>query len=488
MKPMPSSTSWFSRALAVALLVVPAAAHAQSLPKGYASDESPASTPAKTATTPTPAATTEMKSTVVDTSTDAGTAQISTATDEYTDTDPSALTDFQEPLQGYGAWVNDDSYGTVWVPDTSVVGADFAPYQSGGYWTLTDDDQWLWVSTYDWGYVPFHYGRWVWISGRGWAWIPGRTYAPAWVVWRTSDYGYLGWAPMPPTWYWYGGSAVYFTTVPSAAYVFCPTTYVFHTHVTNYVVRDKDTISRIASHSRNYTPANPTTTTTSHDSKSPGSASASAGTHSASQASASAGAKGGVSAVKKPVGPSMKEAGVPESAVPSKRTAVDARASLYSKKSTTAKAKALVKQQRTALASTAGSAPGSRAGLVQPGTRAPSPSSAVVSSRTSQPIGVSAPRTSQPVTMPHTSQPVSVAAPRTSQPITMPRTSQPVSAPRVSAPVSVPRVSAPVSRPSFSAPRVSAPVSRPSVSAPRVSTPHFGGGGGGVRFGGGHRR
>ena len=509
---LPPSTSLFSRALALALLLAPAAAHAQSLPKGYASDESPSSPLATAATTTTTTPAPAMTSTNGDDTSATATAQISTATDDYADTDASALTDFQEPLQGYGAWVTDDTYGTVWVPDTSVVGSDFAPYQSGGYWSLTDDDQWLWVSTYDWGYVPFHYGRWVWISGRGWSWIPGRTYAPSWVVWRTSDYGYVGWAPMPPTWYWYGGSAVYFTTVLTAAYVFCPTTYVFHTSVSNYVVHDKDTVGRIASHSRNYTPANPTAAGT-H--KASDSASATGGgTHAASQISASGAGKSGVTAVRKPVGPSMKEAGVPDSAIPSKRGAADSRAQLFSKKSTTAKAKVLVKSQRAALATKAGSAPASRAGssvAASPGRGVSSPSvgaGRVASSAVSPPVtqgargtpavrppssaGVSVPRVSQPVSVPRVSQPVSV--PRVSQPVSRP--SQPVSTtPRVSQPVSrpsqpattAPRASAPASRPSTSAPpRVSAPVSRPSVSVPRsTSTPHVGGG---ARAGGGHRR
>ena len=58
--------------------------------------------------------------------------------DEYADNDPSALTDFQEPLAPYGMWIDDGTYGTVWVPDVTVVGGDFAPYQSAGHWVLDD--------------------------------------------------------------------------------------------------------------------------------------------------------------------------------------------------------------------------------------------------------------------------------------------------------------------------------------------------------------
>ena len=98
----------------------------------------------------------------------------------------------------------------MWVPNPETVGADFAPYVTAGHWALTDDDQWVWVSDYEWGSGPFHYGRWVWIDGTGWAWIPGGVYAPAWVVWQTGYYdeAYVGWAPMPPAWCWRGGVAV----------------------------------------------------------------------------------------------------------------------------------------------------------------------------------------------------------------------------------------------------------------------------------------
>jgi hypothetical protein len=117
------------------------------------------------------------------------------------DTDPSALTTFRPALDPYGTWVNDPNYGTVWVPNRDVVGADFAPYVSRGRWSLTADNDWIWVSDYPFGWAVFHYGRWVWIGGSGWAWVPGRTYANAWVVWRvpTASYAYVGWAPMPPT-------------------------------------------------------------------------------------------------------------------------------------------------------------------------------------------------------------------------------------------------------------------------------------------------
>src|SRR3954468_16329482 len=35
------------------------------------------------------------------------------------DSDPSALADFHENLAPYGTWVDDSSYGTVWVPSST---------------------------------------------------------------------------------------------------------------------------------------------------------------------------------------------------------------------------------------------------------------------------------------------------------------------------------------------------------------------------------
>ena len=189
---------------------------------------------------------------------DADAQGVDPATDGYADTDPSALTDFREPLSPYGSWVDDANYGTVWIPNSAVVGSDFAPYQSAGHWSLDENEDWIWVSDYDWGYVPFHYGRWVWLAGSGWGWIPGRTYAPAWVNWRVGEGGYIGWAPMPPSWYWYGGRATGLWVTPYAAYCFVPTSYVFHEHVHTYVVRDAAVVHAAAATTRPYTPAKPT--------------------------------------------------------------------------------------------------------------------------------------------------------------------------------------------------------------------------------------
>ena len=246
--------------------------------------------------------------------------------DAYADTDPSALDDFREPLTPYGAWVQDPTYGTVWVPSSVVVGADFAPYQTSGHWETTVDGDWLWVSDYSWGYIPFHYGRWVWIGGTGWAWIPGRLYAPAWVAWRVGDAGYIGWAPLPPAYYWSGGVAVTLWVVPPAAYVFCPTTYVFHHHVHTYVVHDHTKVKQIARGTRPYKPASPNGPGGGGGSKykpahpSPGGKEAAA--------SAGRGRSG-------PPSPSFEEAKIPQGARPAARAAGDATALRYARPSTT---------------------------------------------------------------------------------------------------------------------------------------------------------
>ena len=129
--------------------------------------------------------------------------------DDYQDTDPSALTDFHQTLDSHGTWVDDPTYGTVWVPASSEVGATYTPYTTGGHWAYDANNDYVWVSDYDWGWAPYHYGRWVEIDGRGWSWIPGREYRGAWVTWGADGgYGTVGWAPMAPEYVWRGGVAV----------------------------------------------------------------------------------------------------------------------------------------------------------------------------------------------------------------------------------------------------------------------------------------
>jgi hypothetical protein len=172
------------------------------------------------------------------------------------DRDPRALTAWNQELAPYGTWVDDPSYGRVWIPDARVVGTNFSPYVSGGHWALDENNDWIWVSEYPFGRVVFHYGRWVWIEGRGWAWVPGLVYAPAWVTWRVpvDTYDYVGWAPIPPSYLWFGGLAVWWGYPYYYPWVFCPSAYVFYPHVHHYVVYDYDGQANAAHYTRPYAP------------------------------------------------------------------------------------------------------------------------------------------------------------------------------------------------------------------------------------------
>jgi uncharacterized membrane protein YgcG len=104
---------------------------------------------------------------------------------------------FEQALTPYGHWIDTPEYGRVWVPAPDVVGDDFEPYETGGQWDYTDYG-WNWVSDWDWGWAPFHYGRWFNAPDMGWCWLPGRVWGPGWVNWRFGG-GYVGWAPLGPS-------------------------------------------------------------------------------------------------------------------------------------------------------------------------------------------------------------------------------------------------------------------------------------------------
>ncbi len=123
------------------------------------------------------------------------TMSASTAKAQYGDYDDDvSIETFYEELAPYGVWINDPQYGRVWRPDVDQ--DEFRPYYSRGHWEMTKYGN-TWVSDYDWGWAPFHYGRWHHHSRRGWLWIPGRKWAPAWVSWRSGG-GHYGWAPLGP--------------------------------------------------------------------------------------------------------------------------------------------------------------------------------------------------------------------------------------------------------------------------------------------------
>jgi hypothetical protein len=178
------------------------------------------------------------------------------------DTDPSALNAFRGALDPYGSWVDDPTYGTVWVPSPGAVGPDFTPYETAGHWAY-DDSNYVWVSDYSWGWAPFHYGRWVYSRPVGWGWIPGRTYAGAWVSWRSGwdDWAYVGWAPLSPTWGWRRGVAVGLGFVPAAPYAFVSTRDLFAPRVASRVVTGPREAT-VAAHTRPYTAGTTMTGTT----------------------------------------------------------------------------------------------------------------------------------------------------------------------------------------------------------------------------------
>jgi hypothetical protein len=98
-------------------------------------------------------------------------------------------------LAGYGEWVELEGYGLVWRPYATAVGVDFTPYETCGSWVWTEWG-WTFACEWDWGWLPFHYGRWGWFDDY-WAWVPGYEWSPGWVEWRSGG-GYVGWRPLPP--------------------------------------------------------------------------------------------------------------------------------------------------------------------------------------------------------------------------------------------------------------------------------------------------
>jgi hypothetical protein len=165
-----------------------------------------------------------------------------------------AVQEFSPHLAPYGVWVDDSTYGRVWVPNARSVGASFSPYVTGGHWELTVNDDWLWVSDYPFGWVAFHYGHWVWLPTAHWGWVPGYRWAPAWVDFRVASPGvaYVGWGPAPPRYIWRNGVFVSFSTAVSVPYVFCPSASVFSVSVNRYVVRDRYRVRELSRSTRVY--------------------------------------------------------------------------------------------------------------------------------------------------------------------------------------------------------------------------------------------
>ena len=105
---------------------------------------------------------------------------------------------------------------------------EFRPYYTNGRWEMTKYGN-TWVSDYDWGWAPFHYGRWHHHSRRGWLWIPGREWSPAWVSWRSGG-GHYGWAPLGPG----ININVNIGRIPSFWWVFIPQRHIYYRSYPRY--------------------------------------------------------------------------------------------------------------------------------------------------------------------------------------------------------------------------------------------------------------
>lgn len=139
-----------------------------------------------------------------------------------------SMQSFYDELSPYGTWIQDPQYGYVWRPD--VEQGDFRPYYSNGRWAMTEYGN-TWVSNYDWGWAPFHYGRWVYNRYNQWVWIPDTTWGPAWVSWRSGG-GYYGWAPMGP-----GMNINVNFNIPDLWWVFIPQRNIYYDSFPRYYSR-----------------------------------------------------------------------------------------------------------------------------------------------------------------------------------------------------------------------------------------------------------
>ncbi len=136
---------------------------------------------------------------------------------------------FQKSLSPYGRWMNRGNYGQVWVPKVR----NFRPYETGGHWTYTDYG-WTWVSDYNWGWAPFHYGRWNYETSIGWYWVPDYDWGPAWVAWRGGG-DYYGWAPLSPGLNISVGVS-FGNAIPYDRWVFAPHRYITSRYISRYYV------------------------------------------------------------------------------------------------------------------------------------------------------------------------------------------------------------------------------------------------------------
>jgi hypothetical protein len=74
-------------------------------------------------------------------------------------------------LDANGSWYNVPGTGYIWSP-YAASGAGWDPYGCGR-WQWTPQFGYIWVSCFNWGYLPYQFGAWNYYNGFGWGWAPG---------------------------------------------------------------------------------------------------------------------------------------------------------------------------------------------------------------------------------------------------------------------------------------------------------------------------
>ena len=140
---------------------------------------------------------------------------------------------FYDSLSPYGVWVHHPPYGYVWIPRISRPG--WRPY-TDGRWVWTEYG-WTWISSWDWGWMAFHYGRWNWDAGFGWYWVPDTVWGPAWVTWRWSNL-FIGWAPLPSNAHFVSGVGVQSipSGFPNTYWVFIEHNFFYQSRLNRYIL------------------------------------------------------------------------------------------------------------------------------------------------------------------------------------------------------------------------------------------------------------
>ncbi|MBS1764478.1 MAG: hypothetical protein JSS90_05885 [Bacteroidetes bacterium] len=146
---------------------------------------------------------------------------------------------FYDYLSPFGKWIQIPEHGYCWIPD---VPAGFVPYNTNGHWVYTDEGT-AWVSYYDWGWAPFHYGRWFYDDYYGWVWLPDTEWAPAWVCWRHGG-GYFGWYPLAPGWT-LDVNFSFIDRIPVNRWIFCRDNDLMHPRVNTVIINNTKNINVI---------------------------------------------------------------------------------------------------------------------------------------------------------------------------------------------------------------------------------------------------